>query len=83
MGHRGPKDFFGSKILVKRDIFWVYKRRRDFLGHEKNTLQGFLWVILYLSSAQINNNKLSAIYCLCEIFLCMLETWGSFWVDKF
>ena len=54
----GPKDFFGSVILGKRD--------RIFLGHKKN--QGFLWV-LHFSSAQINN-KISAIYSLCGIFGC-------------
>ena len=30
----GPSDFFGSEILAKV-IFWVYERRREFLGHEK------------------------------------------------
>ena len=34
-GGGGPSDFFGSEILAKV-IFWVYERRRDFLGHEKN-----------------------------------------------
>ena len=46
----GPKDFFGSDILAKRDFF----------GSRKQLTQGFFWV-LYFSSAQINNN-ISAIY---------------------
>ena len=52
-GGEGPRDFLGSEILAKRDFFWVYERREDFLGREKT--QEFFWV-LYFSSAQINNN---------------------------
>ena len=31
----GPKDFFGSDILAKRDFFGVYESRRDFFGSRK------------------------------------------------
>ena len=54
----GPKDFFGSDILAKRDSFGSVKDAGIFLGRENNT--GIFWV-LYFSSAQINNN-ISAIY---------------------
>ena len=40
---------------------------RIFLGSEKKT-QGCFWV-LYFSSAQINNNISSTIYCLSGIFV--------------
>ena len=39
----GPSDSFGSEILAKSDFFWVYERRWDFLGLQKQT-EGFSWV---------------------------------------
>ena len=37
MGGGGPKEFFGSEILAKRDFFWVYERHlyRISFGCEK------------------------------------------------
>ena len=61
--------FFESEILPKRDFFVSMKDAGTFLGREKS--QGFFGV-WYLSLAQINNN-ISAIYCLCGIFLALLE----------
>ena len=57
----GPRDFWGSEILAKRDFLGSMKDGGIFWGRE------FLWV-LYFSSAQINNN-ISAIYCLCGLFV--------------
>ena len=62
-GEGSPKNFFGS------EIFWVYKRRRDFFESRKNT---GIFSVLCLLSAQINNN-ISAFYCLCGIFWGMLK----------
>ena len=57
-GGGGPKDFFGSDILAKRDFFGSMKDAGISLGRE--TTQGFFRV-LYFTSAQIKNN-ISAIY---------------------
>ena len=32
-GWGGPKDFFGSEILAKRDFFGSRKQHRDFFGY--------------------------------------------------
>ena len=57
-GEGGPKDFFGSDILAKRDFFGSMKDAGIFWVAK--TTEGFFWV-LYFSSAQIKNN-ISAIY---------------------
>ena len=54
----GPKDFFWSDILAKRDFFGSVKDAGIF--RVAKTTEGFFWV-LYFSSAQIKNN-ISAIY---------------------
>ena len=73
------RDFFGSEILAKRDFLGSIKDAWIFLGCKNK--QEFFWA-LYLSSVQINNN-ISTIYCLCGIFLSLLEKQEYFWVDKF
>ena len=46
------KEFFGSEILAKRDLFGSMKDTGFFLCHEKK--EGFFW-ILYFLSVQINS----------------------------
>ena len=62
----GPKDFFGVWNFGQRGFFGVYERGQDFFGLPENTV--IFW-ILYFSSAQINNNIISVVYCLCGIFV--------------
>ena len=58
----GPRVSFGSEILAKRDFFGSMNDMAIFLGHE-NLNTGIFWgIILYFSSAKINND-ISAIYC--------------------
>ena len=47
----GPKDFFGSDILAKRDFFGSMKDAGIFLGHENNT-GIFLGIVFFISSNQ-------------------------------
>ena len=42
----GGGDFLGSDILAKRDFFWVYERRRDFLGSQKQH-RDFFWYCIF------------------------------------
>ena len=51
MGGGGPKDFFGSDILAKRDFFGSMKDAGIFLGRENNT-GIFLGIIFFISSNQ-------------------------------
>ena len=47
----GPKDFFGSDILAKRDFFGSMKDAGIFLGRENN--RGiFLGIVFFISSNQ-------------------------------
>ena len=47
----GPKDFFGSDILAKRDFFGSMKDAGIFLGRENNT--GIFWgIVFFISSNQ-------------------------------
>ena len=48
---RGPTDFVGSEILVKRDFFWVYERRGEFFGSRKKR-RVFLGGVLFIISKQ-------------------------------
>ena len=48
-GGGGPKDFFGSDILAKRDFFGSMKDAGIFLGHENNT-GIFLGIVFFISS---------------------------------
>ena len=47
----GPKDFFGSDILAKRDFFGSMKDPGIFLGRENNT-GIFLGIVFFISSNQ-------------------------------
>ena len=47
----GPKDFFGSDILAKRDFFGSMKDAGIFLGRENNT-GIFLGIVFFISSNQ-------------------------------
>ena len=47
----GPKDFFGSEILAKRDFFGSMKDAGIFLGRENNT-GIFLGIVFFISSNQ-------------------------------
>ena len=47
----GPKDFFGSDILAKRDFFGSMKDAGIFLGHENNT-GIFVGIVLFINSNQ-------------------------------
>ena len=47
----GPKDFFWSDILAKRDFFGSMKEAGIFLGHENNT-GIFLGIVFFISSNQ-------------------------------
>ena len=48
-GGGGPKDFFGSDILAKKDFFGSMKDARIFLGRENN--RGiFLGIVFFISS---------------------------------
>ena len=46
----GPKDFFGSEILTKRDFLGSMKDVGIFLGREKTGI--FLGIVLFFSSNQ-------------------------------
>ena len=50
------KWFLGSEILAKRDFFGSMKDTGIFLGHEKNTRQGFflkgIIIVIFISSNQ-------------------------------
>ena len=48
-GGGGPKDFFGSDILAKRDFFGSMKDAGIFLGRENNT-GIFLGIVFFISS---------------------------------
>ena len=50
-GGGGPKDFFGSDILAKRDFFGSMKDAGIFLGRENNT-GIFLGIVFFISSNQ-------------------------------
>ena len=50
-GLGGPKDFFGSDILAKRDFFGSMKDAGIFLGRENNT-GIFLGIVFFISSNQ-------------------------------
>ena len=62
-------DFFGSAILAKGDLFWMYERHQDFfLGGKRKQTEGFSWVLKkglrdFLGYAKNSSN--------------------FFWVDKF
>ena len=57
-GEGGPKDFFGSDILAKRDFYGSMKDAGNFLGRENN--RGiFLGIVFFISS---NQNNISTIY---------------------
>ena len=47
----GPKDFFGSEILAKRDFLGSMKEAGIFLGRENNT-GIFLGIVFFISSNQ-------------------------------
>ena len=47
----GPRDFFGSDILAKRDFFWSMKDAGIFLGRENST-GIFLGIVFFISSNQ-------------------------------
>ena len=47
----GPKDFFGSHILAKRDFLGSMKDAGIFLGRENNT-GIFLGIVFFISSSQ-------------------------------
>ena len=47
----GPKDFFGSDILAKRDFFGSMKDAGIFLSRENNTGM-FLGIVFFISSNQ-------------------------------
>ena len=47
----GPKDFFGSDILAKRNFFGSMKDARIFLGRGNNT-GIFLGIVFFISSNQ-------------------------------
>ena len=50
-GGGGPKDFFGSDILGKRDFLGSMKDAGIFLGRENNT--GIFWgIVFFISSNQ-------------------------------
>ena len=50
-GGGGPKDFFGSDILAKRDFFGSMKDAGIFLDRENNT-GIFLVIVFFISSNQ-------------------------------
>ena len=50
-GGGGPKDFFGSDILAKRDFLGSIKDAGIFLGRENNT-GIFLGIVFFISSNQ-------------------------------
>ena len=50
-GGGGPKDFFGSDILAKRDFLGSMKDAGIFLGRENNT-GIFLGIVFFISSNQ-------------------------------
>ena len=51
MREGGPKDFFGSDILAKRDFLGSMKDAGIFLGRENNT-GIFLGIVFFISSNQ-------------------------------
>ena len=51
MTEGGPKDFFGSDILAKRDFLGSMKDAGIFLGRENNT-GIFLGIVFFISSNQ-------------------------------
>ena len=79
----GSEGFLGVWNFGQKGFFWVYERRGDFLGGSRKKHRGFFWV-LYFSSAQINNNNISAIYCWCAgtIFGYANYDVGIFWGIK-
>ena len=50
-GGGGPKDFFGSDILAKRDFFGSMKDARIF-GSRENNAGIFLGIVFFISSNQ-------------------------------
>ena len=83
-GEWGPKYFYGSELLVKRDL-GVYERFGIFQGYEKDTGIFLGYCINFFHQLKSTITKLCTIYCWWGIF------WGNiakkkpgfFGVDKF